>query len=100
MRSARTDSPRRIDRKGFSGEAAAAAIEERRGGYLLLGLGLECGVVVLSLEPQCKMTVLPLNSGKPRKHSDVLSMQMDSDLVIYRATLVRAFQVDTIYRVD
>ncbi|KZV54276.1 hypothetical protein F511_24332 [Dorcoceras hygrometricum] len=28
-----------------------------------------------------------------REHSDVLSMQMDSDLVIYRTTLVRTFQV-------
>ncbi|KZV35987.1 hypothetical protein F511_34350 [Dorcoceras hygrometricum] len=27
-------------------------------------------------------------------------MQMDSDLVIYRTTLVRTFQVVTIYRVD
>ncbi|KZV41990.1 hypothetical protein F511_16938 [Dorcoceras hygrometricum] len=35
-----------------------------------------------------------------REHCDVLSMQMDSDLVIYRTTLVRTFQVVTIYRVD
>ncbi|KZV26099.1 hypothetical protein F511_06025 [Dorcoceras hygrometricum] len=28
-----------------------------------------------------------------REHCDVLSMQMDSDLVIYRTTLVRTFQV-------
>ncbi|KZV15730.1 G protein-regulated inducer of neurite outgrowth 1-like [Dorcoceras hygrometricum] len=35
-----------------------------------------------------------------RKHCDVLSMQMDSDLVIYRTTLVRTFQVVTICRVD
>ncbi|KZV23561.1 hypothetical protein F511_05115 [Dorcoceras hygrometricum] len=33
-------------------------------------------------------------------HCDVLSMQMDSDLVIYRTTLVRTFQVVTICRVD
>ncbi|KZV43606.1 hypothetical protein F511_16498 [Dorcoceras hygrometricum] len=31
---------------------------------------------------------------------DVLSMQMDSDLVIYQTTLVRTFQVVTICRVD
>ncbi|KZV24047.1 hypothetical protein F511_42557 [Dorcoceras hygrometricum] len=31
---------------------------------------------------------------------DVLSMQIDSDLVIYRTTLVRTFQVVTICRVD
>ncbi|KZV42808.1 pentatricopeptide repeat-containing protein mitochondrial-like [Dorcoceras hygrometricum] len=30
-----------------------------------------------------------------REHCDVLSMQMDSDLVIYRTTLVRTFQVST-----
>ncbi|KZT76416.1 hypothetical protein F511_46553 [Dorcoceras hygrometricum] len=30
----------------------------------------------------------------------VLSMQIDSDLVIYRTTLVRTFQVVTICRVD
>ncbi|KZV36637.1 hypothetical protein F511_28586 [Dorcoceras hygrometricum] len=35
-----------------------------------------------------------------REHCDVLSMQMDSDLVIYRTTLVRTFQVVTICRVD
>ncbi|KZV06790.1 hypothetical protein F511_45727 [Dorcoceras hygrometricum] len=33
------------------------------------------------------------------EHCDVLSMQMDSDLVIYRTTLVRTFQVVTICRV-
>ncbi|KZV52356.1 hypothetical protein F511_22559 [Dorcoceras hygrometricum] len=37
---------------------------------------------------------------KLREHCDVLSMQMDSDLVIYRTTLVRTFQVVTICRVD
>ncbi|KZV38427.1 hypothetical protein F511_37334 [Dorcoceras hygrometricum] len=31
-----------------------------------------------------------------REHCDVLSMQIDSDLVIYRTTLVRTFQVVTI----
>ncbi|KZV30978.1 hypothetical protein F511_21953 [Dorcoceras hygrometricum] len=36
----------------------------------------------------------------PKEHCDVLSMQMDSDLVIYRTTLVRTFQVVTICRVD
>ncbi|KZV35962.1 Potassium transporter [Dorcoceras hygrometricum] len=35
-----------------------------------------------------------------REHCDVLSMQIYSDLVIYRTTLVRAFQVVTICRVD
>ncbi|KZV17558.1 hypothetical protein F511_34155 [Dorcoceras hygrometricum] len=35
-----------------------------------------------------------------REHCDVLSMQMDSDLVIYQTTLVRTFQVVTICRVD
>ncbi|KZV58131.1 hypothetical protein F511_36389 [Dorcoceras hygrometricum] len=30
-----------------------------------------------------------------REHCDVLSMQIDSDLVIYRTTLVRTFQVST-----
>ncbi|KZV50279.1 hypothetical protein F511_39505 [Dorcoceras hygrometricum] len=35
-----------------------------------------------------------------REHCDVLSIQMDSDLVIYRTTLVRTFQVVTICRVD
>ncbi|KZV49567.1 hypothetical protein F511_23744 [Dorcoceras hygrometricum] len=34
------------------------------------------------------------------EHCDVLSMQMDSDLVIYRTTLVRTFQLVTICRVD
>ncbi|KZV21274.1 hypothetical protein F511_25677 [Dorcoceras hygrometricum] len=34
------------------------------------------------------------------EHYDVLSMQMDRDLVIYRTTLVRTFQVVTICRVD
>ncbi|KZV28607.1 hypothetical protein F511_11912 [Dorcoceras hygrometricum] len=34
------------------------------------------------------------------EHCDVLSMQMDSDLVIYRTTLVRTFQVVTICLVD
>ncbi|KZV48369.1 hypothetical protein F511_22505 [Dorcoceras hygrometricum] len=34
------------------------------------------------------------------EHCDVLSMQMDSDLVIYRTTLVRTFQVVTICRLD
>ncbi|KZV41851.1 hypothetical protein F511_29051 [Dorcoceras hygrometricum] len=37
---------------------------------------------------------------KSREHCDVLSMQMDSDLVIYRTTLVRTFHVVTICRVD
>ncbi|KZV44416.1 hypothetical protein F511_26999 [Dorcoceras hygrometricum] len=32
---------------------------------------------------------------RPREHCDVLSMQMDSDLVIYQTILVRAFQVST-----
>ncbi|KZV07048.1 hypothetical protein F511_45465 [Dorcoceras hygrometricum] len=36
----------------------------------------------------------------PKEHCDVLSMQIDSDLVIYRTTLVRTFQVVTICRVD
>ncbi|KZV44298.1 hypothetical protein F511_17621 [Dorcoceras hygrometricum] len=36
----------------------------------------------------------------PKKHCDVLSMQIDSDLVIYRTTLIRTFQVVTICRVD
>ncbi|KZV43603.1 hypothetical protein F511_16495 [Dorcoceras hygrometricum] len=35
-----------------------------------------------------------------REHCDVLSMRMDSDLVIYRTTLLRIFQVVTICRVD
>ncbi|KZV24409.1 hypothetical protein F511_16177 [Dorcoceras hygrometricum] len=35
-----------------------------------------------------------------REHCDVRSMQIDSDLVIYRTTLVRTFQVVTICRVD
>ncbi|KZV37614.1 hypothetical protein F511_40025 [Dorcoceras hygrometricum] len=35
-----------------------------------------------------------------REHCDVQSMRMDSDLVIYRTTLVRTFQVVTICRVD
>ncbi|KZV40407.1 hypothetical protein F511_10810 [Dorcoceras hygrometricum] len=35
-----------------------------------------------------------------REHCDVLSMQMDSDLMIYRTTLVRTLQVVTICRVD
>ncbi|KZV06653.1 hypothetical protein F511_45864 [Dorcoceras hygrometricum] len=34
------------------------------------------------------------------EHCDVLSMQIDSDLVIYRTTLLRIFQVVTICRVD
>ncbi|KZV17901.1 nonribosomal peptide synthetase 3-like [Dorcoceras hygrometricum] len=34
------------------------------------------------------------------ENCDVLSIQMDSDLVIYRTTLVRTFQVVTICRVD
>ncbi|KZV06921.1 hypothetical protein F511_45593 [Dorcoceras hygrometricum] len=36
----------------------------------------------------------------PKEHCDVLSMQTDSDLVIYRTTLLRTFQVVTICRVD
>ncbi|KZV55438.1 hypothetical protein F511_36078 [Dorcoceras hygrometricum] len=39
-------------------------------------------------------------NGYPEEQCDVLSMQMDSDLVIYRTTLVRTFQVVTICRVD
>ncbi|KZV53102.1 hypothetical protein F511_14200 [Dorcoceras hygrometricum] len=35
-----------------------------------------------------------------REHCDVLSMQMDSDLMIYRTILVRTFQVVTICPVD
>ncbi|KZV55512.1 hypothetical protein F511_33760 [Dorcoceras hygrometricum] len=35
-----------------------------------------------------------------REHCDVLSMQIDSDLVIYRTTIVWIFQVVTICRVD
>ncbi|KZV31092.1 Aldose-1-epimerase domain containing protein [Dorcoceras hygrometricum] len=35
-----------------------------------------------------------------RERCDVLSMKIDSDLVIYRTTLVRTFQVVTICRVD
>ncbi|KZV54730.1 hypothetical protein F511_39816 [Dorcoceras hygrometricum] len=35
-----------------------------------------------------------------KEHCDVLSMQIDSDLVIYRTTLLRTFQVVTICRVD
>ncbi|KZV25035.1 hypothetical protein F511_27959 [Dorcoceras hygrometricum] len=106
-RSARTDSPRRIGRNEFRRLAEAAAIEERRGGYLLLGDGFGSGptgpgptdehsfhlhhrdFTVTPIadqigpidsvsktkyydlknhfsEPQCKMTILPLNSGKPR----------------------------------
>ncbi|KZV54756.1 hypothetical protein F511_40862 [Dorcoceras hygrometricum] len=34
------------------------------------------------------------------EHCDVLSMQIDSDLVIYQTTLLRTFQVVTICRVD
>ncbi|KZV56141.1 hypothetical protein F511_24969 [Dorcoceras hygrometricum] len=34
------------------------------------------------------------------EHCDVLSMQIDSDLVIYQTTLIRTFQVVTIYRVE
>ncbi|KZV55316.1 hypothetical protein F511_18848 [Dorcoceras hygrometricum] len=37
---------------------------------------------------------------KTKENCDVLSMQIDSDLVIYRTTLVRTFQVVTICRVD
>ncbi|KZV32768.1 patatin-like protein 2 [Dorcoceras hygrometricum] len=35
-----------------------------------------------------------------REHCDVLSMQIDSDLVIYRTAVLRTFQVVTICRVD
>ncbi|KZV30201.1 bet1-like SNARE 1-2-like [Dorcoceras hygrometricum] len=35
-----------------------------------------------------------------REHCDVLSMQIDSDLVIYQTNLLRTFQVVTICRVD
>ncbi|KZV14311.1 hypothetical protein F511_19454 [Dorcoceras hygrometricum] len=42
----------------------------------------------------------PAVARTSREHCDVLSMQMDSDLVIYRTTLVRTFQVVTICRVD
>ncbi|KZV52339.1 hypothetical protein F511_34697 [Dorcoceras hygrometricum] len=46
-------------------------------------------------------TKILFNQGvKFREHCDVLSMQIDSDLVIYRTTLVRTFQVVTICRVD
>ncbi|KZV53694.1 sucrose synthase 7-like [Dorcoceras hygrometricum] len=54
--------------------------EGRGGGYKSLGLGF-CVLVI-------------------KEHCDVLSMQMDSDLVIYRTTTVRTFQVITICRVD
>ncbi|KZV29303.1 hypothetical protein F511_08310 [Dorcoceras hygrometricum] len=37
----------------------------------------------------------PRPSINTRGHCDVLSMRMDSDLVIYRTTLVRTFQVST-----
>ncbi|KZV40638.1 G-type lectin S-receptor-like serine/threonine-protein kinase [Dorcoceras hygrometricum] len=37
---------------------------------------------------------------RPMEHCDVLSMQIDSDLVIYRTTLLQTFQVVTICRVD
>ncbi|KZT76894.1 putative receptor-like protein kinase [Dorcoceras hygrometricum] len=44
------------------------------------------------------ITMFPTN--ETWEHCDVLSMQMDSDLVIYRTTLVRTFQVVTICRVE
>ncbi|KZV22359.1 hypothetical protein F511_25706 [Dorcoceras hygrometricum] len=42
----------------------------------------------------------PRSFSALEEHCDILSMQMDSDLVIYRTTLVRTFQVVTICRVD
>ncbi|KZV32224.1 hypothetical protein F511_20254 [Dorcoceras hygrometricum] len=44
------------------------------------------------------ITMFPTN--ETWEHCDVMSMQMDSDLVIYRTTLVRTFQMVTICRVD
>ncbi|KZV53616.1 hypothetical protein F511_26280 [Dorcoceras hygrometricum] len=44
------------------------------------------------------ITMFPTN--ETWEHCDVLNIQMDSDLVIYRTTLVRTFQVVTICRVD
>ncbi|KZV15927.1 serine carboxypeptidase-like 33 [Dorcoceras hygrometricum] len=38
--------------------------------------------------------------SRQREHCDVLSMQIDSDLVIYRTTLLRTFQVVTNCPVD
>ncbi|KZV56903.1 hypothetical protein F511_18914 [Dorcoceras hygrometricum] len=75
-RSALTDSPRRIDRKGFSGEAAAAAIEERRAGYLLLG----------SRTPQNPLLVLNTLSGLSVRESRI---QYLCDPQLFRDTASR-----------
>ncbi|KZV14314.1 hypothetical protein F511_19457 [Dorcoceras hygrometricum] len=55
---------------------------------------------VISSLQICAGSELLRSLRKLREHCDVLSMQIDSDLVIYRTTLVRTFQVVTIYRVD
>ncbi|KZV52167.1 hypothetical protein F511_07122 [Dorcoceras hygrometricum] len=60
----------------------------------------ECPLPVLDLSDVVRVRGALPGPRVPREHCDVLSMQMDSDLVIYRTTLVRTFQVVTIYRVD
>ncbi|KZV20900.1 hypothetical protein F511_27769 [Dorcoceras hygrometricum] len=51
------------------------------------------------IEPISAATVVKSLAPKriSREHCDVLSMQIDSDLVIYRTTLVRTFQVIIIF---
>ncbi|KZV49793.1 hypothetical protein F511_20373 [Dorcoceras hygrometricum] len=70
-RSARTDSPRRTGRKAISGDDRRRRVGGGGGGGLFergrrrwcLGFRVMlCRVT----KTQCKMTVLPLNSGKPR----------------------------------
>ncbi|KZV34136.1 hypothetical protein F511_19226 [Dorcoceras hygrometricum] len=68
-------------------ETGVAGIEEHEVVAVFVGLR-NCGPVVLMFFN---------NFGE---HCDVLSMQMDSDLVIYRTTLIRTFQVVTICRVN
>ncbi|KZV32859.1 hypothetical protein F511_06123 [Dorcoceras hygrometricum] len=127
MRSARTDSPRRIGRKLFSGEEEAAAAATRGGGGS--GSLLKCWTwigptgpgptdehsvhlhhrdfIVTPIadqiepidsvskteyynlqnhfsEPQCKKTVLPLNSGKPRIGYPRMSASGESSTTMHR----------------
>ncbi|KZV44159.1 triacylglycerol lipase [Dorcoceras hygrometricum] len=81
-RSARTDSPRRIGRSKFRrlAAAAAAAIEERTGGYLLLGItdsACKNQLVVVSVQYGPFNPYIPIRSttiGKSRVAIDPIAM--------------------------
>ncbi|KZV30849.1 pyruvate kinase isozyme A, chloroplastic [Dorcoceras hygrometricum] len=71
----------------------SALLDSNKEGYLLVSNGE--GYLLVSRKEGYLLV-----SRKEGEHCDVLSMQIDSDLVIYRTTLVRTFQVVTICRVD